>query len=249
MWMPKPRMIRTTCLIIASLLAAISTVACVVGPDGEFESVSGATGGTGGTTTGDPFAPDPVPCDPAPVCTNASECCTLNQPPVSLVSYACASDNFPNNWRCVSGECKQQWASDANPIGCDPAITDQRRREGPPRRPRRRSTHALRNPVDAPRPRPPALLRGLGHAAVVGRRALRGDLEHGAVGRHAQGRGRGDVRCIQRELTGVIPVTRGRGPARRSRPSPPRARGTGSPAGRSSRRGACAPPLGREPPS
>ncbi len=130
--MPEPRMILTAPLAIVAALVAVATVACVVGPHGEFESVSG--GGTGGTgagttgTTGDPFAPDPVACDAAPECGNASDCCSLNQPPVSLVPYACASDNFPNNWRCVaseSGVCKQQWASDANPIGCDPAITDQ----------------------------------------------------------------------------------------------------------------------------
>lgn len=121
-------MICTARLAIATALVAAATVACVVGPHGEFESVSGGTGGTGGTgggSTGDPFAPSPVACDPAPACTSASGCCTLNQPPVSLVPYACASDNFPNNWRCVSGDCKQQWASNENPIGCDPAITDQ----------------------------------------------------------------------------------------------------------------------------
>lgn len=117
--MPQPGMIRVASTAIALLAWA---AACVVGPGGEFESLSSGT-------TGDPFAPDPVACDPAPDCGGASECCDANQPPVSLVPYACASDNFPNNWQCVAGACKQQWASNSNPnpnpVGCDPSIDDQ----------------------------------------------------------------------------------------------------------------------------
>jgi len=81
-------MIRVASTAMALLASA---AACVVGPDGEFESLSGGTGGTGVGTTGDPFAPDPVACDPAPDCGGASDCCAANQPPVSLVPYACCS--------------------------------------------------------------------------------------------------------------------------------------------------------------
>ena len=112
------RALRRARLRAGVAIAALALLGCYVGPDGEFESVSETTDGGGD----DGFEPEPVACSVS--CTNDSNCCDLNQPPVSLVSYACPGEVYPNNWKCVGGACRQQTDGEQG-VGCDPTFTGQ----------------------------------------------------------------------------------------------------------------------------
>lgn len=102
----------------ALLLAQLTGAACVVGPGGGFESLSG--GGTGGDETG--FPPEPAECNfdlganplGESACTQDEDCCAT---PTAALDYACPSDVFPNNWRCESGVCRQRTSPSADE-GC-----------------------------------------------------------------------------------------------------------------------------------
>jgi hypothetical protein len=111
---------------VAALSVGLSWIAsgCLVGPGGEFESLSGGTEGTtSGGTTG--FPPDEEACEAKPCDGDggASECCDLNQPPTSLVPYACPGNTYPNNWACLDETtCVQPGPTYP---GCNPALSGQ----------------------------------------------------------------------------------------------------------------------------
>ena len=119
-----------------SALLLLTTSGCLVGADGEFDSLSGGTGGTGGTTTSggttagdsadDGFEPDAQACDfefganpeGASACSIDSDCCAAELVPTGLVgNAACPGTEYPANWACESGTCRQRHSPTATE-GC-----------------------------------------------------------------------------------------------------------------------------------
>ncbi len=108
----QPWFARVLALALSPLLAA-----CVVGEDGDFDSLSGGTGGSGGagsTETGDEpeFPPNAVACNfelganplSQQACVVDGDCCSGF---TASADVACPGDIYPNNWTCDSGVCRQ----------------------------------------------------------------------------------------------------------------------------------------------
>lgn len=115
---------------IGRAAAAILLAACVVDPQGDFESLSGGTygdvsgvdGSDGGGNDDSSFPPLPLECDydlganplGESACTVDADCCA---PPVVSLGFACPSDAYPNNWSCESNVCVQRSSTIADK-GC-----------------------------------------------------------------------------------------------------------------------------------
>src|SRR5688572_7081753 len=107
-------------------IAVAQVCGCIVGPGGGFESLSGGTGTTSAEETG--FPPDEVECDyelggnplGQSECEEDEDCCVLPSP---LLDFACPSDQFPNNWACEAGVCRQRSSPTAQE-GCSPQSDD-----------------------------------------------------------------------------------------------------------------------------
>lgn len=106
--MPRPRLTaprRRWATAVAVVMLALAP-ACLVGPGGDFESLSGTGDSTG-------FPPDAEACDFPTACAggNAALCCESPQPPLSLVPYACPAGDFQNAATCVSNVCVRSGCS------------------------------------------------------------------------------------------------------------------------------------------
>jgi hypothetical protein len=110
----------TRCRVLVALLAPSTLGACNLSVP-EFDSVSGGAtgGGSGGvsvtlsasaddTGSAESYSPDPNACV-AP-CSIPADCCKGTRPSITTGLEAddagCPSDDYPNNWTCVSGHCR-----------------------------------------------------------------------------------------------------------------------------------------------